>query len=197
MDKRFLLLIVFVIMSCQERVNYYNLPTFSNNKSVNAVVEISAGKNTKLEYNKEQNVFKPDIENGKERVINFLPYPGNYGFIPSTLSKKDNGGDGDAIDVLIISQGINTGAVIEILPIGILKLIDNGEEDFKIIAVPVDKSLQVIDVKNFYELSTNYSTIKEMIELWFLNYNKNDEAKTNGWGDEKEALLIIEENKLL
>lgn len=196
MIKRLLILLPILILSCQKKVDYYNLPTLSDNNRIQAVVEISAGNSKKFEFDKSSKSFHVDKEDGKERIINFLPYPGNYGFIPSTLSDPKQGGDGDAIDVLIISEGIATGTVIEIIPIAVLKLIDDGEEDHKIIAIPADENLQVIDINTFEEMTAKYPNIMKIIELWFMNYNKKDKASIDGWGDEKEALLIINKNAL-
>lgn len=179
---------------CASSKDYYHIPTMVSNNSFNAVVEIPAGTNKKYEYNPLQKEFIIDTENGKERVIDFLPYPGNYGFIPSTLSKTDLGGDGDALDVLILSESLSTGTVIEVLPIALLKLIDDEEIDYKIIAIPVDKSKQIITATSYQNLSTNYPKLIEIVEIWFLNYNKNDISRIEGWGDEQEALEEIQKH---
>ena len=136
----FFSLTTFVLLqSCGSSKDYYTLPAQVSEESFNAIIEIPAGTNKKYEYDPNQKKFIVDIENGKERIIDFLPYPANYGFIPSTLSKSDTGGDGDALDVLVMSETLATGTVLEILPIAILKLIDDGETDYKVIAVPKEK----------------------------------------------------------
>ena len=126
-----------------------------------------------------------------------MPYPANYGFIPSTLSKSDFGGDGDALDVLVISETLATGTVLEVLPIAILKLIDDGETDYKIIAVPIEKNKRIIRATTYTELTTDYPKLLKIIELWFLNYNPKDSSSVDGWGDEKEALneIKLHDNK--
>ena len=188
----FFSLIPFVLLqSCGSTKDYYTLPAQVSEESFNAVVEIPAGTNKKYEYDPNQKEFIVDIENGKERVIDFLPYPANYGFIPSTLSKSDTGGDGDALDILVISEAMITGAVLEILPIAILKLIDDGETDYKIIAVPQDKSKRIIRATTYAELTTDYPKLLEIVELWFLNYNPKDSSSVEGWADEQEALNEI------
>ena len=48
-----------------------------------------------------------------DRIVNFLPYPANYGFIPSTFMDKKKGGDGDALDILLISEHMVTGTVVD------------------------------------------------------------------------------------
>lgn len=187
MKNVFILFIVLSFYSCNDKVDYYHLPLYSSNSNLNAVIEIPAGTNFKYEYNKGTKIFEVDQKNGKDRVIQYLPYIGNYGFLPSTYSDPKKGGDGDALDVLVLSESNPIGTVIEIIPIGVLKLIDDGELDYKIIAVPVDKSKRVINVKTLEEFSIKYPYVKQMIEFWFLNYNKDDDAQINGWGDEKEA----------
>jgi inorganic pyrophosphatase len=159
------------------------------------VVEIPAGTNKKYEYNKITNQFEIDQKKGKDRIVEFLPYLGNYGYIPSTYSDPKKGGDGDALDVLVLSESLPTGSIVEIIPIGMLKLIDDGELDFKIIAVTFNKAEQVIKAANYKQFEENYPQIKKIIELWFLNYNKDDNARIDGWVNEKEALIEIIKNK--
>src|SRR5690606_18639853 len=118
------------------QIDYDQLPLLSENGYYQAVIEIPSGTNKKYEYNVTTKTFEIDQKNGRDRIINFLSYPGNYGFIPSTLSDKTKGGDGDALDVLLLSEAHQIGDVVEIIPITMLKLLDQGEEDYKIIAVP-------------------------------------------------------------
>ena len=93
---------------------------------VNAVVEIPKGSRNKYEYNMDLGVFQLD------RVLySSMHYPEAYGFIPSTLYD-----DGDPVDVLIvIDQPLQTGIMIEVRPIGILKMQDEKGTDDKIISV--------------------------------------------------------------
>lgn len=190
------LLITTLVVSCNKNIDYYTIPVKSPSDNFNAVIEIPAGTNRKFEYDKENHSFEVDKKEGKDRVIKFLPYLGNYGFIPSTYSDPKKGGDGDALDVLVLSESLVLGTVIEINPIAILRLIDNGEIDYKIIAIPSNLNQQIIKVNNFKEFSSQYPEVKTIIELWFLNYNKTETAVIDGWGDEKMAINEINRNKL-
>ena len=145
-----------------------------------AVVEIPAGTNKKFEYNYTSKTFEVEITNGLERTINYLPYPGNYGFINNTYMDPKIGGDGDALDVLIISESIKQGERVIINPIGILKLLDGGEEDHKVIAIPKDSKM------NFLRDSIPYS-VKSIIQTWFCNYKGPNETEFISWGDKKQA----------
>ncbi|OIQ30775.1 MAG: hypothetical protein BM564_00770 [Bacteroidetes bacterium MedPE-SWsnd-G2] len=188
------LLCVLFIFSCEKQVDYYLYPAFSGENRLNAVIEIPAGTNRKIEYNSKTFSFEIDKIDGEDRVINYLPYLGNYGFVPSTFSDPKLGGDGDAIDIIVLAESVATGTVIETIPIAILKLLDDGEIDYKIVAIPSDISKQIVSVENFSEFDVKFPEIKGIIETWFLNYNTKDDAIIEGWGDEKEAVREIMKN---
>ncbi len=159
-----------------------------------AVVEIPAGTNIKWEYSYEKKEMIVSRADGKERVIDYLPYPGNYGFLQGTYQDPETGGDGDALDVIIISQSVAKGTALSIIPIAVLELIDSGEKDDKIIAIPADPDLRIVQSESFEELSRNYPGIVEIIETWFLNYKGPGVMKLANTGDEKRALEVIRKN---
>lgn len=174
-----------------QRPDYKTLPTYTDT-GINMVVEIPAGANLKLEYDEARKDFAAETIDGKPRTVDFLPYPGNYGFIPSTYMSREAGGDGDPLDVLLISSSQPTGSVLSIRPIGMLELMDRGELDTKIIAVPTDSSLQVIDAENFQDLLIRYDGARRIIETWFLQYKGIGQTELKGWRDEQDALAEIE-----
>lgn len=173
-------------------INYAALPAKGPNGHFQMVVEIPAGTNKKREYDYDSNTFPIDQKNGQDRIIQFVGYPGNYGFIPGTLMDEARGGDGDALDVLVLAESQPTGTVMEVIPIGTLQLEDGGELDYKIIAVPVDERLRVIPATTLAEFSNNFSAAKRQVRLWFLNYKGKNVMKFQGWQDEQEALAEIE-----
>ena len=186
------LILTVSIVGCTSKKDIYTTPTFSKDGSLNCVIEIPAGTNKKIEFNTKTNSFEVDQRNGEDRIISFLPYPGNYGFVPSTLSNTSKGGDGDALDILLISESLPTGTIVEVIPIGLLKLLDNGEYDYKIICTPKDSKKRIIDATTYSAFSKKYSHAKDIIASWFLHYDIGGDTLTNeGWGDEKEALEEI------
>ncbi len=189
-------LLILILVSCKKPIDYTALPTFNHERQINAVIEIPAGTNLKLEFNYEKNAFLPDQENGDDRLIEFLPYVGNYGFIPSTYSNPDDGGDGDALDIIVLSQSEATGTVLAVKPIGVIKILDDNEIDDKIIAVPVNNDDQIVQAQNFKDLSRDYKPLMQIIELWFLNYNPSDKSEIVGWENEEQALKLIHNNAI-
>ena len=157
--------------------------------SLNAIIEIPAGTNIKYEYNYDSQNFEANIVDGQKRIINYLPYPGNYGFIENTFMDTSLGGDGDALDILVICEALPQGRKINIEPIGILKLMDDGEEDHKIIAIPNNNQ------ESFMSDSIPKS-VKIILKTWFSNYKGFGEMQFVSWGDKKQALNEIKKWQL-
>jgi inorganic pyrophosphatase len=151
---------------------------------VNVVVEVSiGGEPIKYEMDKAAGTLVVD------RFLHTpMRYPGNYGFVPHTLSA-----DGDPIDVLIANtRPIVPGAVINVRPIGVFKMEDDGGGDEKIIAVPVPR------LTKRYAHVTSYTDLPEItlaqIEHFFAHYKDLEPGKwvkVIGWGDAEEARRMI------
>lgn len=108
-------------------VNYLELPVGDRAPEVfRVVIEIPKDNTNKFEYDKELHVFKLD-----RNLHSPVHYPGDYGFIPSTLSD-----DGDPLDVLVLVPSPTfPGCIQEVRPIGLLEMLDQGVLDEKVLAV--------------------------------------------------------------
>ena len=155
-------------------------------KEVNVIVEVPVGgEPIKYEMDKEAGTLVVD-----RFLYTSMRYPGNYGFIPHTLS-----GDGDPCDVLIANQrGIIPGAVVACRPVGVLKMNDEAGGDEKIIALPTPK------LTRRYENVHNYTDLPDItlmqIEHFFEHYKDLEPGKwvkVVGWGDAAEAERMIME----
>ncbi|MEL6863215.1 MAG: inorganic diphosphatase [Bacteroidota bacterium] len=184
------LLLLLIACGLEPSIDYTQVPALTE-QGFHIVIEIPAGTNHKIEFNKENGRFENDLENGQTRVVDFLPYPGNYGFIPSTLMAESRGGDGDALDVLLIAESLPTGTVVEARPIAALVLRDNGEMDTKIIAQPVDSSLQIIDVQHYEDFMMRYNGAQNIIRNWFVQYKGLGKVDFLGWRNDDYALSEI------
>ncbi len=153
-------------------------------EDVNVIVEVPVGGHPiKYEMDKEAGTLVVD-----RFLYTPMTYPGNYGFVPHTLSE-----DGDPIDVLIAStRPLVPGCVINVRPIGVLKMEDNSGKDEKIIAVPSPKlTLRYEKVNDYTDLPE--ITLKQ-IEHFFEHYKDLEPGKwvkIFGWGDSKEAGALI------
>jgi inorganic pyrophosphatase len=151
---------------------------------VNVVVEVAiGGEPIKYEMNKAAGTLFVD-----RFLYTPMRYPGNYGFVPHTLSD-----DGDPIDVLVANtRPIVPGAVINVRPIGVLKMEDDAGGDEKIIAVPSPKLTQrYVRVQNYTDLP---SITLEQIHHFFEHYKDLEPGKwvkMVGWGDAANARQLI------
>jgi inorganic pyrophosphatase len=156
--------------SCtKQETNYYTLPA-SDGDFINVVIEIPAGENLKTEYHPKSNTFEAELIDGQQRSVNFLPYPGNYGFIPSTLMDTLRGGDGDALDVLVIGKRMETAQIVKCIPIGVIRLLDRGEADDKILAIPADPAQRISNCETLECFRTDNQGLIEILEIWFRMY---------------------------
>ena len=153
---------------------------------VNVLIEVpTGGEPIKYEMDKDAGTMFVD-----RFLYTPMRYPGNYGFIPHTLSD-----DGDPIDVLVPTQRpIMPGAVMACRPIGVLTMEDEAGMDEKIIAVPTSKLTrrydEILEVKDLPDI-----TMKQ-ISHFFEHYKdlESDKwVKIQGWGDAAKAREMIEE----
>lgn len=162
---------------------------FNTDGSINVVVEIPTGTIAKWEVTKPDGVLKWEFKNGKPRKVNYLGYPGNYGMIPRTLIAKDDGGDGDALDVIVLGEAMPRGTVVKARVIGVLKLLDDGEVDDKILAVL--ESSRLTSVKSPDEMNIKFPGILTIIKTWFESYKGPGKMKSNGFASRVEAIETI------
>ncbi|HEV2505011.1 MAG TPA: inorganic diphosphatase [Mesorhizobium sp.] len=153
-------------------------------EDVNVIIEVAVGG--------EPIKYEMDKEAGTLFVDRFLytpmRYPGNYGFVPHTLS-----GDGDPIDVLVCNtRELVPGCVINVRPIGVLIMEDNAGQDEKVIAVPSPHITQR------YEKVFDYTDMPEItlkqIEHFFEHYKDLEPGKwvkIGGWHDAAYAKKMI------
>ena len=155
-------------------------------EDVNVIIEVAVGG--------EPIKYEMDKEAGTLFVDRFLytpmRYPGNYGFVPHTLS-----GDGDPIDVLVCNtRELVPGCVINVRPIGVLIMEDNAGQDEKVIAVPSPH------ITKRYENVFNHTDLPEItlqqIEHFFAQYKDLEPGKwvkIGGWHDSAYAKKMIVE----
>ena len=157
---------------------------YSPPDDVNVIIEVPlGGEPIKYEMDKAAGTLVVD-----RFLYTPMRYPGNYGFVPHTLSE-----DGDPIDVLVANtRPIFPGAVINVKPIGVLKMEDDAGGDEKIIAVPSSRLTQrYVHVANYADLP---AITCQQIEHFFLHYKDLEPGKwvkLSGWGDAHQARKLI------
>lgn len=145
-----------------------------------SVIEIPKGSKNKYELDKESGMLRLD------RILyTSTHYPANYGFIPRTLSE-----DGDPLDVLVLCQEtLAPLSIIECYPIGLITMIDENEEDEKIIAIPLNDPF-LNNYKDIAELPQHqFQEIKHFFEIY--KYLENKETRVDKICGREEAIATI------
>ena len=150
---------------------------------VTAVIEIPAKSRNKYELDKETGLIKLD------RVLySAVHYPGDYGFIPRTLHE-----DNDPMDILLrINEPTFPGCQIEARPIGVLRMLDRGEPDDKVLAVPAQDPYYA-EYFDIGDISAHY--LRE-VEHFFKIYKDLEGKRVEilGWEDVAHAHALILES---
>ena len=149
----------------------------------NVIIEISKGSRVKYEVDKETGIIAFD------RVLySPMHYSANYGFVPQTLWE-----DGDALDVLVLSEeALVTGCMIECRAVGVLDMIDGGEGDAKVLAVPVaDPRFE--HIKDLNDVAPHL--LKEIKEFFTVYKNlQNKKVEVGEWQNKARAIKDIEKS---
>ena len=186
-------LMIFFLFSCsgKEKNLVEDYAPLLENGNIRVVIEISTGTNEKFEVEKKTGRLKLEtINDGEPRLINYLPYPFNYGMVPRTLLPKNLGGDGDPLDVFVLGKPIERGTVVECKLIGVLKLLDRGEKDDKLIAVSADS--RFYNVNNLEQLEETFPGVLEISKIWFSNYKGKRKMKFMGFDNKfvSDSILL-------
>lgn len=164
-------------------MNLLALPIGSDAPAVvNAVIEVPGGQSNKYEYDKKLLLFRLD-----RPLYSSVHYPGDYGFIPSTVAA-----DGDALDILVlILEPTFPGCLVEARVIAVLDMLDQQVPDEKILAVAVSSPAHM-SVRSHLDLAPH---VLREIEHFFAIYKELEGKRTQvrGWRDVKHATDLIRE----
>lgn len=168
------------------------MPAKNIDGSINVLVEIPSGTNGKWEVNKETGNLDWEFKKGAPRVVQYLPYPSNYGMIPQTLSPEEIGGDGDPLDVLLLGEAVPRGAYVKGKLIGVMYMKDHGETDDKLLAVAEGSPFE--NVNSVSELAEQFPGTLTILQTWFVNYKGiGEDMKVTGFANKTEADKVLNE----
>lgn len=151
-------------------------------EEINVIIEIPKGSNNKYEIDKETGLIKLDRANYSSAA-----FPYDYGFVPQTLWD-----DNDPLDVILLTTyPLSPGILVAARPIAVIDMVDDGESDYKVIAVPVeDKRWE--DVQDIGDL--NKHSLKEyqhFLETYKALKGKPAPVEIKGIYGKKEALAAV------
>lgn len=162
--------------------------------TVNVVIEISAGTTAKYQVVNDTGLIELEQKNGAPRYVQYLGYPCNYGNIPRSILLKGKGGDGDAVDALVLGPAVPTGAVVRGRAIGILSLTDTGEKDDKVVVVMENSPFA--KVRSIADLDAKFPGVTAILQTWFTSYKGRDKdgklpLSSPGFKGRSEAIKFV------
>lgn len=169
----------------------HDVPYKTEDGTYQMVVEIPAGTVEKWQTDPETGGFYHDSIEGVPRIINYLPYPMNYGYVPQTVLSKKHGGDGDPTDIITLAPGCPRGTVSQVRIIGALLLSERGELDTKVISILPEGPFN--DIEDLPELLMKYPGALEIIRMWFEGYKGPGKFLFQGYATRQEAIEVVEE----
>src|SRR4029079_10036491 len=149
-------------------------------EEITAVVEIPFGSRNKYELDKKTGIMKLD------RVLSAAGhYPGSHGLIPHSLHE-----DGDQLDVLVlVKEQTFSGCMIDVRPLGVLKMLDRGEPDDKILAVPLHDPYY----EEFFDIADIPRHVLKEVEYFFSTYKdlEGKRVQIKGWEKSEFGMRVI------
>jgi inorganic pyrophosphatase len=187
-----LVFLLFMLCGCGnvEQNFLYDYQPFTADSLINVVIEIPAGTNQKWEVNKKNGRIEWErVTSDSMRIIDYLAYPANYGFVPQTYLPEFSDGDGDPVDVFVLGPAIPRETVVSVKILGIIHILDDGESDSKLLAV--DAESPVLNVKSLAILEEKYPGVVDIIKLWLMNYKGMGNVEFLSVNDEEEAVPYL------
>lgn len=180
------LLLSLGVIGCQ--IDYAELPTFSPERHLlQAVIEVPAGTNHPRRYDPVTHKFAPHQRAGKDQLVEFLPYPGNYGFVPGTKTTTDR-----PLAVLVLAESQPIGTVLEVTPIGLLLLDKAGQLERIVLAVPARPSQRILpQAITWADFTQRYPSAQQILRLWFQRSAAPGTVRIMGWKDEQTAIQHV------
>lgn len=197
----FAVLITLILAGCKEK-EIEPLPLYvdfsptrvlqePDSASVYAVVEIPAGTTLMQHIDTSGQVLTESPD-----PVDFLPFPGNFGFIAGCGKRDTVTGKISPLPVLIMMQALTTESILQVKPIATLSLRKKDKFYPVVIGIPSDTALQSIRVSGFVDFITEYDAARHILQQWFLNYQGRGVFDFSGWQDEYYTRQLITDWKL-
>lgn len=168
-----------------------DIQTGNEDGTINVVIEIPTGTTGKWEVNtKDATTIIWEFKKGKPRTVDYLNgYPANYGLVPRTAMPAEFGGDGEAIDMIVIGDALPRGEVVKVKVLGIFHLQEGDEFDGKLVSVLADSPMA--KANSLSELNKMSPGIVDTVSEWFGNYKGPGEIELTAVGSIEEAMDIL------
>jgi inorganic pyrophosphatase len=179
-----LLFSMALFFACKENKTLYELSPVSENGIHHALISIPAGTVELYQYDPAAGVFKVKNDGKKDESVDYLPFPVNYGFLPSTFKDSGSKDINDPLNVFIVSPTFSKTTLIEIQPLGsAIYISGSGDEIVVPVVVPSDPQFRSLDVSD-YSTFMQYPEAMSSIESFYRYWKKDDNLTFTKWQDD-------------
>ena len=187
MRQKLLIGIIFLLAGCAKQPVPPHLLPARTEHGVNVVVETPAGSVRTARYDPERAAFSVDSVE-----VAFLPFPANWGFVPSTRMPYQRDRRFAPVEVLVLGERLETGTVVEVNPIATVALEEEERRFLLLLAVPADPALCNLTIRDYSDLALRYPGVKESLEQWLRQWKGEPPVRILDWKDGQYALRFIE-----
>lgn len=175
-------------------------PTHNLDGTVNVIVEMPAGTTGQYWVDHKSGLMALEQQGGSPNYLQYLPYPGNYGFIPRTLLGKEFGGNGNPVSAIVLGNSVPRSTVLKARPLGVLNFTEHGKTNSKIVLAAVGSPFEKIH--NIKGLDEQFPGVTQILQIWFVSCNGKDKAgklsmSSDGVQDKPDAIRKIGDAALL
>jgi inorganic pyrophosphatase len=196
---KYILILAIILLSCGSPPALHEQPsvTLPNEKEeemggIQVVIETPAGAVHPIHYEPSSQQFLPDTI-GK---IPFLPFPANWGFIPSTQLPHLRESSFAPVEVMVLCERLESGRVVGVKPIAAVIIEEKERRSLIVLAAPVNPAFRNLDIRDYPDLMIRYPGVKESLESWLQQRRGPASAKILDWKDGNYALRFIEASYL-
>jgi inorganic pyrophosphatase len=182
-----------LVFSCQP--DYRDLEPFGDN-GLRVVIEMPAGSVDLFAFDGQSGDILPILKEGRQRSIDVLPFPANFGFVPGTSLDISGNAVGAPVRIMVLGPHLSTGTVTETRLIGLLKVKEGGKEKQMLLASPLTSTNQEQSLQGFQDFLLYKDSLKRAVEDWFVFYRNLPDTQIIGWDDEKAALKVVQQASL-
>lgn len=184
-------MLLLTLSACQKTKTLYELSPVSESGSYHAIVSIPAGTSDLYVYDPEAAAFKVKKVGDRDEYVPYLPFPANWGFIPSTYSDITKQDISSPIQLFILTKSYSKTTLFEIQPIASILFADRfGQEHVVPVATPTDSTFRTLDISS-YEGLTQYPDAMASLESFYRNWKVDDSLQLLEWKDQDWTMEYI------
>jgi len=180
------LLLLLLLWGCQSSQDSpLSLPTYTDAGHLRMVVEIPAGTNHRVAYDTAARTFAPRAAGEDLQRLIFLPYPANYGFVPSTRVPQLEGHQ--AMPALLLAESLPTGISMAVKPLAVAQMQLGSDTIPQLVVIPAYQQRRILPDSTWADLQQQRPEVQQILSLWLDQHRASEGLRLLRWSGTKAA----------